>query len=132
MSSVKGRVGRSRCGVFTRLSRALNIVVCWSIFFFFSSRRRHTRSDRDWSSDVCFFFSSRRRHTRSDRDWSSDVCSSDLNLQYRLSEKDGGTLLTFHHTALGLILEDHRKGVTGGWKHIHEGVRKRAEASRLR
>src|SRR5206468_10481240 len=27
---------------------------------------------------ACFFFSSRRRHTRSDRDWSSDVCSSDL------------------------------------------------------
>src|SRR2546428_7216559 len=27
---------------------------------------------------VGFFFSSRRRHTRSDRDWSSDVCSSDL------------------------------------------------------
>ena len=27
---------------------------------------------------MCFFFSSRRRHTRSDRDWSSDVCSSDL------------------------------------------------------
>src|SRR2546428_13919275 len=27
---------------------------------------------------VAFFFSSRRRHTRSDRDWSSDVCSSDL------------------------------------------------------
>src|SRR3989440_5813488 len=27
-----------------------------------------------------FFFSSRRRHTRSDRDWSSDVCSSDLNI----------------------------------------------------
>src|SRR5690349_22770700 len=28
-----------------------------------------------------FFFSSRRRHTRSLRDWSSDVCSSDLLLQ---------------------------------------------------
>src|SRR3712207_9281749 len=27
---------------------------------------------------VCFFFSSRRRHTRYWRDWSSDVCSSDL------------------------------------------------------
>src|SRR5438874_11911795 len=27
-----------------------------------------------------FFFSSRRRHTRSLRDWSSDVCSSDLAL----------------------------------------------------
>src|SRR5437870_9249452 len=28
----------------------------------------------------CFFFSSRRRHTRWPRDWSSDVCSSDLGL----------------------------------------------------
>src|SRR6266704_2828670 len=28
-----------------------------------------------------FFFSSRRRHTRSKRDWSSDVCSSDLELR---------------------------------------------------
>src|SRR5690625_6081252 len=27
---------------------------------------------------MCFFFSSRRRHTRWPRDWSSDVCSSDL------------------------------------------------------
>ena len=27
---------------------------------------------------MIFFFSSRRRHTRADRDWSSDVCSSDL------------------------------------------------------
>src|SRR5690349_24072665 len=33
-----------------------------------------------------FFFSSRRRHTRSLRDWSSDVCSSDLTL---LSSVDG-------------------------------------------
>src|SRR6266436_9513158 len=32
--------------------------------------------DRD--SGGCFFFSSRRRHTRCSRDWSSDVCSSDL------------------------------------------------------
>src|SRR5688572_31590854 len=29
--------------------------------------------------DVGFFFSSRRRHTRFDCDWSSDVCSSDLD-----------------------------------------------------
>src|SRR6516164_4181807 len=28
---------------------------------------------------LCFFFSSRRRHTRWNCDWSSDVCSSDLN-----------------------------------------------------
>src|SRR2546421_6918422 len=31
---------------------------------------------------VFFFFSSRRRHTRSDRDWSSDVCSSDLKYDW--------------------------------------------------
>src|SRR5688572_30982431 len=30
------------------------------------------------SLDITFFFSSRRRHTRFDCDWSSDVCSSDL------------------------------------------------------
>src|SRR3989475_7847323 len=48
------------------------------LFFFFSSRRRHTLFDCDCSSNVFFFFSSRRRHTRFDCDWSSDVCSSDL------------------------------------------------------
>src|SRR6266550_7469795 len=32
---------------------------------------------------VFFFFSSRRRHTRCSRDWSSDVCSSDLFLMAR-------------------------------------------------
>src|SRR5256885_10757513 len=31
-----------------------------------------------WCSVRCFFFSSRRRHTRLQGDWSSDVCSSDL------------------------------------------------------
>src|SRR2546429_2017126 len=31
---------------------------------------------------VLFFFSSRRRHTRCSRDWSSDVCSSDLALMH--------------------------------------------------
>src|SRR5438067_4258588 len=30
------------------------------------------------AAQLLFFFSSRRRHTRSKRDWSSDVCSSDL------------------------------------------------------
>src|SRR2546430_14510215 len=32
-----------------------------------------------------FFFSSRRRHTRFDCDWSSDVCSSDLAIATRRS-----------------------------------------------
>src|SRR5256885_12962713 len=30
---------------------------------------------------MCFFFSSRRRHTRLQGDWSSDVCSSDLSMK---------------------------------------------------
>jgi hypothetical protein len=54
------------------------------------------------------------------------------NVQYRLSAVDGGTLIQFRHSALGLIQEDHRKGVAKGWGHIHEGVRKRAEAARSR
>src|SRR5699024_11707084 len=33
-----------------------------------------------------FFFSSRRRHTRSKRDWSSDVCSSDLNIKQTFNQ----------------------------------------------
>src|SRR2546430_16694525 len=40
----------------------------------------------------CFFFSSRRRHTRFDCDWSSDVCSSDLGLP-TCSELDCTTIL---------------------------------------
>src|SRR5687768_11825339 len=35
-------------------------------------------ADPDPSTRLRFFFSSRRRHTRCSRDWSSDVCSSDL------------------------------------------------------
>jgi Activator of Hsp90 ATPase homolog 1-like protein len=54
------------------------------------------------------------------------------NLQYRLSEADGGTLIKFRHAAFGLIQEDHRKGVSTGWAHIHERVRKQAEAFRSR
>jgi hypothetical protein len=49
------------------------------------------------------------------------------NVIYRLSEQNGETLIKFSHSAFGLIQEDHRKGVVGGWNHIHENVRKRAE-----
>src|SRR3989475_8251619 len=44
---------------------------------------------------MLFFFSSRRRHTRFDCDWSSDVCSSDLILdrsQDLLLERSGSTI----------------------------------------
>jgi hypothetical protein len=49
------------------------------------------------------------------------------NLQYRLSEEDGVTVIKFRHTAFGLIDEGHRKGVSSGWTHINEQIRKRAE-----
>src|SRR2546421_1001254 len=52
-------------------------------------------------STLFFFFSSRRRHTRFDRDWSSDVCSSDL---IESSSPKGGPSATIktHHNVGGL------------------------------
>jgi uncharacterized protein YndB with AHSA1/START domain len=50
------------------------------------------------------------------------------NVQYRLTESDGGTLITFRHTALGFIEEQHKKGVGKGWASILDRIRKRAES----
>src|SRR5436305_2895479 len=47
-----------------------------------------------------FFFSSRRRHTRCGRDWSSDVCSSDLPELRRASAR-GMVETGFHGYAIG-------------------------------
>lgn len=49
------------------------------------------------------------------------------NLQYRLTEEPGGTLIKFRHLALGLIEDDHRKGVVKGWSTIHARVKAAAE-----
>jgi len=49
------------------------------------------------------------------------------NVQYRLSEENGVTVIKFRHLGFGLIQDEHRKGVTGGWGHMNELVRKRAE-----
>jgi hypothetical protein len=49
------------------------------------------------------------------------------NLQYRLSEENGETVIRFHHKAFGLIQEEHRKGVTPGWTHINQLIKERAE-----
>src|SRR5699024_11861611 len=56
-------------------------------------RDRGSAACAEWSSGALsvFFFSSRRRHTRSKRDWSSDVCSSDLIQQlYNLAHRNDG------------------------------------------
>jgi len=52
------------------------------------------------------------------------------NIQYRLSEEGGETVIKFHHLAFGPIQDDHRKGVVTGWTHIHDNVRRRAEQSK--
>ena len=49
------------------------------------------------------------------------------NVQYRLSEVDGGTLIKFHHRAMGTIQDDHRENVSRGWGHILSRARDRAE-----
>jgi hypothetical protein len=51
------------------------------------------------------------------------------NVQYRLTEADGVTIIKFRHSGFGLIPEDHKRGVSTGWEHINEQVRRRAEAS---
>src|ERR1700730_14545334 len=50
------------------------------------------------------------------------------NLQYRLSEVDGGTLIVFRHTALGFIADEYKEGMSVGWTHLLARVRKQAEA----
>jgi Activator of Hsp90 ATPase homolog 1-like protein len=50
------------------------------------------------------------------------------NVQYRLTEVDGGTLISFRHTAMGFIEDQHREGVGKGWGYQLERAKKRAEA----
>jgi len=50
------------------------------------------------------------------------------NVQYRLKEVAGGTLIAFRHTAFGFIQDDHRNGVVKGWAWMLERTRKAAES----
>src|SRR5206468_6315781 len=56
---------------------------------------------------VFFFFSSRRRHTRSDRDWSSDVCSSDLTSPAGPAASDEEFVRTYGSLARGVVVFGH-------------------------
>jgi uncharacterized protein YndB with AHSA1/START domain len=49
------------------------------------------------------------------------------NVQYRLSEEGGETVIKFCHAGFGLILDDHKKGVVKGWSHMNDQAKKRAE-----
>ena len=54
------------------------------------------------------------------------------NVQYRLTEEKGGTLISFRHTAFGFLEEQHRDGVSKGWTAMNDRVRKHAEAGASR
>src|SRR5690554_4207056 len=64
-----------------------------------------------------FFFSSRRRHTRCGRDWSSDVCSSDIFYSNGL-EPSGFILII---AGVLMILALHRMGINSAWGYVIPG-----------
>ncbi len=49
------------------------------------------------------------------------------NLQYRLSDENGETVIKFHHKAFGVIPDDHRRGMVTGWTHLNQKIKERAE-----
>ena len=49
------------------------------------------------------------------------------NLQYRLKEIDGGTLITLRHTALGLFPDGYREALSQGWPLLFARIRRRVE-----
>jgi uncharacterized protein YndB with AHSA1/START domain len=54
------------------------------------------------------------------------------NVQYRLKEVEGGTLIAFRHAALGFVPDDFRSGLTRGWEILFERVRRQAEGTQTR
>src|SRR5699024_11846145 len=69
-----------------------------------------------------FFFSSRRRHTRSKRDWSSDVCSSDLFFIAELvcsDEADGCSIPTEDFSVIEIGRASCRKECRSRWSPYH-------------
>jgi len=52
------------------------------------------------------------------------------HMQYRLTAQGDSTLLTITHRAVGLIPEEHRKGVSEGWAFSIQRIRSIAEAHR--
>src|SRR5215467_11961516 len=50
------------------------------------------------------------------------------HIEIKLDQIAGGTKVSLRHRALGLIDTQHREGVTKGWNHLLEGIRKDTEA----
>jgi uncharacterized protein YndB with AHSA1/START domain len=52
------------------------------------------------------------------------------NVQYRLKEADGGTLIMFRHSALGFVPDDYRQGLMKGWRPLFDRIKQHAEGKR--
>jgi uncharacterized protein YndB with AHSA1/START domain len=48
------------------------------------------------------------------------------NVQYRLAEENGVTVISFHHFAFGSISDEHKEGMRQGWTKINDEARQRA------
>src|SRR5256885_2065908 len=69
-----------------------------------------------------FFFSSRRRHTRLQGDWSSDVCSSDLHAHLRQMPplaRQRGAALRGHHIGVDLLVDPMQIDQDAAVDHQH-------------
>jgi uncharacterized protein YndB with AHSA1/START domain len=49
------------------------------------------------------------------------------NMQYRLKKVEGGTLISFRHTAFGFIPDEIREGITHGWGNMWDRIKSAAE-----
>jgi uncharacterized protein YndB with AHSA1/START domain len=54
------------------------------------------------------------------------------HIQYRLAAEGQGTRLTLVHQAMGMIAEEHSKGVQRGWEDILNSLKSSAEAKKVR
>src|SRR5438270_7942517 len=77
-----------------------------------------------------FFFSSRRRHTRFDCDWSSDVCSSDLRAATGIARGSRTTtedvdLATNIFGAIGVVVEVEEKQIRSEERRVGKECRSR-------
>jgi hypothetical protein len=52
------------------------------------------------------------------------------NVQYRLREADGGTLIEFRHSAFGFVPDEFKDGVAKGWLPLLDRIRRQAESKR--
>src|SRR5207247_4755989 len=70
---------------------------------------------------INFYFSNKRQHTRSTRDWSSDVCSSDLHVALRAPKGasivlDGENVVPQVHAVLDKMADFSNRVRSGAWK----------------